>query len=56
MLARVEEADLERLIDSSPLKRIAEPEEIADAIYKISTLSYLTGALIPVTGGEGLGY
>lgn len=56
MLARVEEADLERLIDSSPLKRIAEPEEIADAIFKISTLSYLTGALIPVTGGEGLGY
>ena len=56
MLAKVEDADLERLIESSPLRRIAEPEEIADAIFKISTLSYLTGALVPVSGGEGLGY
>ncbi len=56
MLAKVEEADMAKLIESSPLRRIAEPDEIADAIYKISTLTYLTGALIPVTGGEGLGY
>lgn len=56
MLAKVEGADLDRLIESSPLRRIAEPEEIADAIFKISTLSYLTGALVPVSGGEGLGY
>jgi len=56
MLAKVEEADMARLIESSPLRRIAEPDEIADAIYKVSTLTYLTGALIPVTGGEGLGY
>ena len=56
MLAKIEDADLDRLIDSSPLRRIAEPDEIADAIFKISTLTYLAGALIPVTGGEGLGY
>lgn len=56
MLAKVEEADMKKLIESSPLRRIAEPAEIADAIYKISTMTYLTGALIPVSGGEGLGY
>ncbi|MFF1831114.1 SDR family NAD(P)-dependent oxidoreductase [Paenarthrobacter sp. NPDC058233] len=56
MLAKVEGEDLAKLIDSSPLRRIAEPTEIADAIFKVSTLTYLTGALIPVTGGEGLGY
>ncbi|MEQ4568475.1 SDR family oxidoreductase [Paenarthrobacter sp. CAP02] len=56
MLAQVEDADIDALIGKSPLRRIADAEEIADAIFKISTLTYLTGALIPVTGGEGLGY
>ena len=56
MLAQVKDTDLDALVGKSPLRRIAEPEEIADAIFKISTLTYLTGALIPVTGGEGLGY
>lgn len=56
MLAKVEEAEMKTLVERSPLRRIAEPAEIADAIYKISTMTYLTGALIPVSGGEGLGY
>ncbi|WP_423185049.1 SDR family NAD(P)-dependent oxidoreductase [Arthrobacter sp. NyZ413] len=56
MLAKVDESEMAKLINSSPLRRVAEPSEIADAIYKVSTLTYLTGALIPVTGGEGLGY
>ena len=56
MLAQVQDSEREKLIGASPLARIAEPHEIADAIFAASELTYLTGALIPVTGGEGLGY
>ena len=43
----------ESLVASHPLGRIAEPEEIADAIMYLatSTSSYVTGIALPVDGG-----
>jgi beta-ketoacyl ACP reductase len=56
MLAQVSEDNRARLIEGSPLRRIAAPEEIAEAIFKLSSVPYMTGATIAVTGGEGLGF
>jgi NAD(P)-dependent dehydrogenase (short-subunit alcohol dehydrogenase family) len=43
----------ERLLASHPLGRIAEPEEVADAIVYLATnkSSYVTGIALPVDGG-----
>jgi NAD(P)-dependent dehydrogenase (short-subunit alcohol dehydrogenase family) len=43
----------ERLVGSHPLGRIAEPEEVADAIIYLATAksSYVTGIALPVDGG-----
>ena len=37
-----------------PLNRIAQPEEIANVIYLLTTdaLSYCTGTVIDIAGGE----
>jgi beta-ketoacyl ACP reductase len=56
MFAQVTEEEAQSLIRRIPLRRIAEPSEIADAILWVSECTYMTGATIPVTGGEGLGY
>jgi len=43
----------EQLVASHPLGRIAEPEEVADAITYLATTksSYVTGVALPVDGG-----
>jgi NAD(P)-dependent dehydrogenase (short-subunit alcohol dehydrogenase family) len=43
----------EQLVASHPLGRIAEPEEVADAIIYLATSksSYVTGVALPVDGG-----
>jgi NAD(P)-dependent dehydrogenase (short-subunit alcohol dehydrogenase family) len=43
----------EQLVASRPLGRIAEPEEVADAIMYLATSksSYVTGIALPVDGG-----
>jgi NAD(P)-dependent dehydrogenase (short-subunit alcohol dehydrogenase family) len=43
----------EQLVASHPLGRIAEPEEVADAIVYLATSksSYVTGVALPVDGG-----
>jgi NAD(P)-dependent dehydrogenase (short-subunit alcohol dehydrogenase family) len=43
----------EQLVASHPLGRIAEPEEVADAIMYLATSksSYVTGIALPVDGG-----
>jgi NAD(P)-dependent dehydrogenase (short-subunit alcohol dehydrogenase family) len=38
------------------LKRIGEPEEVAQMIYAIANSTYVTGALIDVDGGIGAGH
>ena len=45
-----------RLISEIPLGRLAEPEEIASAVFWVAGASFVTGAFIPVSGGLGIGY
>ncbi|MFJ8896831.1 SDR family NAD(P)-dependent oxidoreductase [Leifsonia sp. NPDC102414] len=56
MLAQADPEELARLVATIPLKRIAQPSEIAEVIRWVSESTYMTGATIPVTGGEGMGY
>lgn len=46
--------NLDKRIDLIPLKRMAEPNEIAKYIYFISTEenTYMTGSIITIAGGE----
>ncbi len=37
-----------------PLKRIASPEEIAEAVYFMANASYITGEVLIVDGGMHL--
>lgn len=56
MFAAVDDAHRQHLLARTPLGRFAEPAEIAEVITWVAQSTYLTGACIPVTGGEGLGY
>ena len=53
----VDEAVRERLIRNIPARRIGTPDEIAHAVAFLTSeqASYITGALVPVSGGLGLG-
>ena len=46
------EADKKEIIESIPLQRVAEPNEIADAIYFAATNGFMTGSVINITGGS----
>jgi NAD(P)-dependent dehydrogenase (short-subunit alcohol dehydrogenase family) len=43
----------EHLVGSHPMGRVAEAEEVADAIVRLATgkSSYVTGVALPVDGG-----
>ncbi|MEQ8675277.1 MAG: SDR family oxidoreductase [Aggregatilineales bacterium] len=46
---------LQQQSDLTPLGRIAEAEDVADAVYAVATqLTFTTGAIIPVDGGRPL--
>lgn len=55
MLAPMTEANRRSLLATIPLGRVGRPEEIADVIRWVAQSTYLTGAVVPVTGGEGFG-
>lgn len=55
MIARLTSENRAKMLAATPLGRFAEPEEIADVIYWTAKSTFLTGAVIPVTGGEGFG-
>jgi NAD(P)-dependent dehydrogenase (short-subunit alcohol dehydrogenase family) len=41
----------DELLADVPLRRIAEPEEIAQAVLWLATASYATGSVLTVDGG-----
>jgi len=41
----------EDLLADVPLRRIAEPQEIADAVVYLAGASYVTGSVLTVDGG-----
>ncbi len=53
--ARMDEAYIQQQIDKTPLGRIAQPEDVAEAVLAVATqLAFSTGCIIPVDGGRPL--
>lgn len=44
----------EKMIENIPLKRFAEPSEIASLVYFLSTSKYITGQVISIDGGMSI--
>ena len=46
------------ITEQVPLKRVAEPQEIAETILFLASegAGYITGAVIPIDGGLGMGH
>lgn len=58
MTAALSEARQQEIVDAVPLRRMASPEEVAGAVLWLAsdTAGYVTGAVIPVDGGLGMGH
>lgn len=58
MTAALSSDRLSELADAVPLKRVAQPEEISEVVGFLASdgAAYITGALIPVDGGLGMGH
>jgi 3-oxoacyl-[acyl-carrier protein] reductase len=58
MTAELDEKLQAKIKENIPLRRIAQPEEIAKAIRFLASddAAYITGAVIPVDGGLGMGH
>lgn len=55
MIAPMTSENRNRLLERIPIGRVAKPAEIAEVIYWVSSSTYMHGAVVPVTGGEGFG-
>ena len=52
----IDPAYLKKQEELTPLNRLANPEDVANAVYALATsLSFTTGSIIPVDGGRVLG-
>ena len=58
MTASLSEEYLRGITDQVPLGRLAEPDDIAEAVRFLAShrASYITGAVLPVDGGLGMGH
>ena len=53
--SRMEPAYIQEQINKTPLGRIAQPEDVAEAVLAVATtLAFSTGCIIPVDGGRPL--
>ncbi len=44
----------QKIIDQSLLRRAGRPEDVADAVYFLSTSPFITGVCLPVDGGRSI--
>jgi NAD(P)-dependent dehydrogenase (short-subunit alcohol dehydrogenase family) len=58
MTAALPESRQQEIVDQVPLQRMATPEEVAAAITFLAgaDAGYITGAVLPVDGGLGMGH
>jgi 3-oxoacyl-[acyl-carrier protein] reductase len=58
MTAELPEARTKAILDQVPLSRFAEPDEVARVVEFLAgdAAAYITGAVIPVDGGLGMGH
>lgn len=61
MSAKALDADPERkhkVFSRTPMARMGEPEDVADAVYFLSSAGakYITGIVMPVDGGNSIGF
>ncbi|MEB3371609.1 3-oxoacyl-ACP reductase FabG [Saccharopolyspora mangrovi] len=58
MTDRVPEDRKRQILDGTPLGRCGEPAEVAAAVRWLASeqASYITGAVVPVDGGAGMGH
>lgn len=56
MTAELDEDRRSTILSGIPLGRYAQPAEIAETVEFLASASYITGAVIPVDGGLGMGH
>ena len=56
MTAELDENQRSAILGGIPLGRYAQASEIAEVVAFLATASYVTGAVIPVDGGLGMGH